>query len=183
MPLKPGGSHSTWMGAPEKAQEPFSNVTSTPIRTMTRSAHCLPKGRSQAGGSKTTWTRAPALDRGLKALEKGDLAVAERELSSHLKSNPNDGDALGGLGVLRQRQERFDDAELPLSKAVQQKGGSAWRNALDDVRYWALLQRARDSLAREWVPLTRASNSNKRAVSSPGYRSAAGIGRPASATR
>lgn len=141
----------TWMGAPEKAQEPLFERYLNAYPNDDEIRALLAKGRSQAGGSKTTWTRAPALDRGLKALEKGDLAVAERELSSHLKSNPNDGDALGSLGVLRQRQERFDDAELLLSKAVQQKGGSAWRNALDDVRYWALLQRARDSLARERV--------------------------------
>ncbi|MGK4386658.1 cellulose synthase subunit BcsC-related outer membrane protein [Ectopseudomonas oleovorans] len=141
----------TWMGAPEKAQAPLFERYLKAYPNDDEIGALQAKGRSQAGGSKTTWTRAPALDRGLKALEKGDLAVAERELSSHLKSNPNDGDALGGLGVLRQRQERFDDAELLLSKAVQQKGGSAWRNALDDVRYWALLQRARDSLARERV--------------------------------
>lgn len=145
----------TWMGAPEKAQEPLFERYLNAYPNDDEIRALVAKGRRQAGGSKTTWARAPALDRGLKALEKGDLVVAERELSSHLKSNPNDGDALGGLGVLRQRQERFDDAELLLSKAVQQKGGSAWRNALDDVRYWALLQRARDSLARERVANAR----------------------------
>ncbi len=138
----------TWMGAPEKAQAPLFERYLNAYPNDDEIRALLAKGRSQASGNKASWTRAPALDRGLKALEKGDLAVAERELSSHLKSNPNDADALGGLGVLRQRQERLDDAEVLLSRAVQQKGGSAWRSALDDVRYWALLQRSRESLAR-----------------------------------
>jgi len=138
----------TWMGAPEKAQAPLFERYLKAYPNDDEIRALLAKGRSQGDGNKVTWTRAPSLDRGLKALEKGDLAVAERELSSHLKSNPNDADALGGLGVLRQRQERLDDAEVLLSRAVQQKGGSAWRSALDDVRYWALLQRARESLAR-----------------------------------
>ncbi len=140
----------TWMGPPQKAQQPLfeeflrSHPDDEEIRAL------LVKGRSQpstAGG--TVWRRDPVLDRGLKALEKGDLVVAERDLTDYLKKHPKDADALGGMGILRQRQERFEDAEVLLTQAVKQGGGRSWQGALDDVRYWSLLQRARDSLARD----------------------------------
>lgn len=143
----------TWIGPPNKAQQPLFEqfLRSHPDDEEIRAQ--LNKGRSQAasGGGAVSWTRAPALDRGFKALEKGEFETAEREFSSHLKSNPNDADALGGLGVVRQRQERLEDAEVLLTKASQQPNGRSWRAALDDVRYWALLQRARESVARERV--------------------------------
>ncbi|MBC9249906.1 hypothetical protein A9179_06415 [Pseudomonas alcaligenes] len=140
----------TWMGPPQKAQQPLFEefLRSHPDDEEIRAQ--LEKGRSQpstAGGSQ--WRRDPVLDRGLKALEKGDLAVAERDLTDYLKSHPKDADALGGLGILRQRQERFEDAEVLLTSAVKQGGGRSWQSALDDVRYWSLLQRARDNLAGE----------------------------------
>ncbi|MGL4318327.1 MAG: cellulose synthase subunit BcsC-related outer membrane protein [Pseudomonas sp.] len=141
----------TWMGPPRKAQQPLfeqflrSHPDDEEIRAL------LAKGRSQpaSSGGASVWRRDPVLDRGLKALDKGDLAVAERDLTDYLKSHPNNADALGGLGILRQRQERFEDAEVLLTKAVKQGGGRSWQGALDDVRYWSLLQRARDNLARD----------------------------------
>lgn len=140
----------TWIGPPRKAQQPLfeqflrSHPDDEEIRAL------LVKGRSQpASGGASAWSRDPVLDRGLKALEKGDLAVAERDLTDYLKKHPNDADALGGLGILRQRQERFEDAEVLLTKAVKQGGGRSWQSALDDVRYWSLLQRARENLARD----------------------------------
>lgn len=139
----------TWIGPPKPAQQPLfeqflkSHPDDEEIRAL------LVKGRSQPASGAAAWRRDPQLDRGLKALDKGEFQLAERELSAYLKNNPKDPDALGGLGILRQRQERYDDAELLLTRAVNNGGGRAWRSALDDVRYWALLQRARDSLAKD----------------------------------
>lgn len=137
----------TWIGPPNKAQQPlFEQFLKThpddeEIRAL------LVKGRTQPASGAAAWRRDPQLDRGLKALEKGELQVAERELSAYLEKHPKDPDALGGLGILRQRQERFEDAELLLTRAVKGGGGRAWQSALDDVRYWSLLQRARDNIA------------------------------------
>lgn len=142
----------TWIGPPNKAQQPLFEqfLSSHPDDEEIRAL--LTRGRSQASsGGAAGWTRAPALERGFKALEKGELETAEREFAGHLKSNPNDADALGGLGLVRQRQERLDDAEVLLTRASQQPGGRSWRAALDDARYWALLQRARESLSRDRV--------------------------------
>ena len=142
----------TWMGPPSKAQAPLFEQFLKAYPDDEDIRALLAKGRSQAvGGAAVAWTRPAALERGFKALDKGDLPLAERELSAYLKANPNDADALGGMGVLRQRQNRLDDAEVLLTRAVQQKGGSNWRSVLDDVRYWALLQRARDSQARNRI--------------------------------
>ena len=142
----------TWMGPPKPAQQPLfeqflrTHPDDEEIRAL------LIKGRTQpsAGSGAVAWRRDPLLDSGLKALEQDNLAVAERDLTAYLKSHPNDADVLGGLGILRQRQERFEDAEVLLTKAVRQ-GGRSWQRALDDVRYWSLLQRARDNLARDKV--------------------------------
>lgn len=137
----------TWIGPPNKAQQPlFEQFLKThpddeEIRAL------LVKGRTQPASAAAAWRRDPQLDRGLKALEKGELQVAERELSAYLEKHPKDPDALGGLGILRQRQERFEDAELFLTRAVRAGGGRAWQSALDDVRYWSLLQRARDNMS------------------------------------
>ncbi|TBU95623.1 cellulose biosynthesis protein BcsC [Phytopseudomonas dryadis] len=142
----------TWMGAPNKAQAPLfeaflkDHPEDEEIRTL------LAKGRAQGG---TTWQRDPGLARGLKALEQGDRETAERELSARLKNSPNDADALGGLGVLRQQQNRLEDAEVLLTRATRQQGGAQWQSALDDVRYWSLLQRARASQAKGEPGLAR----------------------------
>jgi tetratricopeptide (TPR) repeat protein len=104
----------------------------------------LNKGQSQsttAGASG--WRQDPLVARGLQALEKGERAGAEQAFASRLKSKPDDADALGGLGVVRQQQNRFGEAEQLLNRAIA-NGGTRWKPALDNVRYWALLQQARD---------------------------------------
>lgn len=145
----------TWMGPPKPAQQALfeqflrSHPDDEEIRTL------LHKGRTQPSGDAVTWQRDPVLARGLKALEQGDLDVAERELTAYLKAHPNAADGLGSMGILRQRQERYDDAELLLTRAVRQGGGRAWQSALDDVRYWSLLQQARDSQDRNQIANAR----------------------------
>lgn len=141
----------SWMDPPSKSQFAYfeqylkSYPDDEEIRDM------LAKGRQQVASGGGSWRRDPQLGRGLQALERDDLEIAERELSGYLKRQPKDADALGGLGILRQRQERFEDAELLLAQAVEQGGGRSWQSALDDVRYWSLLQRARDNQARDRI--------------------------------
>lgn len=85
--------------------------------------------------------------RGLRSLGKGDLASAESAFQERLKSHPGDRDALGGMGVIRQQQNRLVEAEQLLSSAVG-KGGSQWKVALNSVRYWLLIERGRDLQAQ-----------------------------------
>jgi tetratricopeptide (TPR) repeat protein len=141
----------TWIGAPKKVHQPLfeqflkSHPDDEEIRAL------LAKGRAQGESGGSTWRRDPLLDSAFKALDKDDLVGAERDFEAYLKKRPQDVDGIGGLGILRQRQERFEDAEVLLTRAVKQGGGKAWQSALDDVRYWSLLQRARDNLAGDRV--------------------------------
>jgi tetratricopeptide (TPR) repeat protein len=146
----------TWMGAPNKAQAPLfetflkSHPDDTEIREL------LAKGRAKPeAAAAVAWQQDPGLARGLKALEAGDQATAEREIATRLKSHPNDADALGGMGVLRQQQNKLEDAEVLLTRATRQKGGKSWQSALNDVRYWSLLQRATDNRAKGDVKQAR----------------------------
>src|SRR5690606_34518256 len=57
---------------------------------------------------------------GFKALEEGDLEAAEANFRSVLQARPQDPDALGGMGVLRLRQEEFAQARSYLERASRQ---------------------------------------------------------------
>lgn len=134
----------TWMGPPNKsAQSLFEQFLKVhpedeEIRAL------LAKGRtlnSEAAG----WKRDPQLDKGFKALDRKNLVEAEHAFTAYLSRHPKDADALGGLGLVRQRQDRLEDAELLLTSAIR-NGGRSWQNALNDVRYWAALKQARASI-------------------------------------
>ena len=47
---------------------------------------------------------------GFQALDNGDLATASARFQAALKVRPNDADALGGLGLVRLRTNRFGEA-------------------------------------------------------------------------
>jgi tetratricopeptide (TPR) repeat protein len=81
-------------------------------------------------------------DAGFRALDRSDLAAAEADFSAVLRSRPTDVDALGGMGVLRMRQQNFGQAESLLARAVAQKGGARWKQALNSASTAALLARA-----------------------------------------
>lgn len=107
----------------------------------------------------------PNIARGFKALKDDDLAAAEQAFAARLREQPRDSDALGGLGVVRQRQGRFNDANELLSRAVHgSSGNSRWKTALDGNRYWGLLAQAEK--ARAGQDLTRARALLQQAISS-----------------
>lgn len=140
-----------WMGPPSAAQMPLFEefLKAHPDDQQIREQ--MGKGRQQiAAGQQKTVTAAqqnPLIARGLQALDKGDLAEAEKAFQERLATNPDDRDALGGLGVIRQQQNRLVDAEQLLYRAVG-KGGGQWKVAHDNVRYWLQIQQGRDLLAK-----------------------------------
>ena len=79
---------------------------------------------------------------GFAALDAGNLPAAESEFTTVLKSRPNDADALGGLGILRLRQENFGQAKELLERASRQGPPARWRSALNSATYWTLLEQA-----------------------------------------
>lgn len=82
---------------------------------------------------------------GFKALDDGDLEAAETAFNSVLQTRPNDSNALGGLGVLRLRQEEFATARDYLKRASQGGTAARWKQALDSATYWALLAQAQEA--------------------------------------
>jgi len=96
-------------------------------------------GQRQA---QSSYQQNPQLARGFKALESEDLGVAEQAFQSRLREAPQDADALGGLGLVRQRQKRLSDADALFRQAIKQGGGSRWQAALQSNRYWTLLDQA-----------------------------------------
>lgn len=133
-----------WTGAPTAAQVPLFEEFLKVHPDDQEIRDLLNKGKSQSStAGAPAWQQDPLVARGLQALEKGDQAGAEQAFAARLKNKPDDADALGGLGVVRQQQNRFGEAEQLLNRAIA-NGGTRWKPALDNVRYWALLQQARD---------------------------------------
>ena len=78
-------------------------------------------------------------------LKKGNTAAAERQFAADLKANPNDAQALAGLGLVRLRQQRFVEARDLLGRALkaapdQQKD---IQPAYDSASFWARVEDAK----------------------------------------
>jgi tetratricopeptide (TPR) repeat protein len=86
---------------------------------------------------------------GFAALEKGQLDAAGRDFEAALKVRPNDQDALGGLGVVRLRQERFAEAEPLLARASagSPQARARWSEALASARFYGGLRAGQAALA------------------------------------
>jgi tetratricopeptide (TPR) repeat protein len=143
----------TWIGPPNPAQLPLfeAYLKTHPDDVEIRAQ--MNKGKQQVATTASKEWQPPAeVARGLKALKEGDQATAEQAFQARLKTQPDDADALGGLGVIRQQQHRLAEAEKLLSQATRQNDGSHWQVALNDVRYWSALQQARDAQAKGQAP-------------------------------
>lgn len=128
----------SWLGSPRPAEIPLfeaylkANPDDEEIRTQMNSR----------GAAAVTAQQSPYLVRGFKALQDDQLAVAEQAFLARLKEQAQDADALGGLGLVRQRQGRFNDANELLTRAVGRGGNPRWQAALQSNRYWDLLGQA-----------------------------------------
>ena len=101
--------------------------------------------QARAAPAATTDPLRQLANEGFKALDDGDLEAAEASFYSVLQARPNDSDALGGMGVLRLRQEEFGKARDYLERASRSGAAARWKQALDSATYWALLARAQDA--------------------------------------
>jgi len=94
---------------------------------------------------------------GFKALDRGDLRQAESLFRTTLGTRSGDADALGGMGIIRLRQERFADAEQLLKQAIDRSSASGkarWADAYNSARFFAGMEQA--TAAREEGDLRRA---------------------------
>lgn len=87
---------------------------------------------------------------GFERLEAGSLRDATRQFDTALATNPNDADALGGLGVVRLREGRNAEARSLLERAVAADPARAaqWQPALDGAAYGLELAEARAAIRR-----------------------------------
>ncbi|SBV38075.1 Cellulose synthase operon protein C [uncultured Stenotrophomonas sp.] len=93
------------------------------------------------------------LGEGFRALQAGTFDVAEARFAQVLRSQPKNTEAMGGLGSVRLRQERFGEAVELLRPAAAVNG--KWRDAANAARYWLALQEARRQPGQEALAQVR----------------------------
>jgi tetratricopeptide (TPR) repeat protein len=71
-------------------------------------------------------------------LDAGQVQEAEEAFQAILAKAPRDDGALGGLGIIRLRQERYGEARQLLESATAAAPGNAarWKQALGSARFW-----------------------------------------------
>jgi tetratricopeptide (TPR) repeat protein len=97
---------------------------------------------AQGGGAQG---QAAAPSQGYVDLQHGKTAAAEKEFASDLKSNPGDAQALGGMGLVKLRQERFAEARDLLGKAMKADPSNEkqWAQAYESASFWGTVQQAK----------------------------------------
>lgn len=101
-----------------------------------------PRSNRSASGVSTADRAGRLRVAGYAALERGELSTAAGQFEQALAINGRDADALGGLGIVRLRQDRFRDARDLLQRASQSGGASRWAEALASARFFAGLEEA-----------------------------------------
>ncbi|OLL28955.1 cellulose synthase [Burkholderia sp. SRS-W-2-2016] len=92
--------------------------------------------RSRAQENAAVDARGRVVAEGFAALDRNDAVTARARFSSVLASNPNDPDALGGMGIAALKQERFAEARNYLERASRSGSPARWKTALDSATYW-----------------------------------------------
>lgn len=87
---------------------------------------------------------------GFQELEAGRIEAAERRFQAALEGSPGDAEALAGLGLVRLRQGRHNEARDLLERAIRADPNNAerWQEARDGAAYAAALAEARDVARR-----------------------------------
>lgn len=81
------------------------------------------------------------------AFEAGRYDEAQALFEAALAGQPRDGEAAGGLGLVRMRQGRHAEAAELFARAgsLDAKGRAKWEELGRGARYWLLLQQAREA--------------------------------------
>ncbi|SAH81464.1 cellulose synthase protein C [Bordetella ansorpii] len=146
----------SWLGAPRPEDKPLfeaylaTHPDDADIRAQMQQARPAAPAQLARGASDSVpvaMALDPVLARGYAALRRGDMVDAEREFTAKLQTSPNNADALGGLGVVRMRQNNLLEAERLLTRAVSRPGGASWGKSLNSARYWNLYNQGTAALA------------------------------------
>lgn len=127
---------------PRPAPKPVPNQRPAPPAQVT----AAPKARPSQD-TAPAWTvrdrAGEARAAGFRALEAGELDVASARFRLALTANPDDADALGGMGIVRLRKSEFTQARELLGKASRVGSAGKWAQALESARFYADLGAAR----------------------------------------
>ena len=90
-----------------------------------------------------------AEQQGLRALDRGDLAGAEPLLARAARARPSDADAVGGLGVVRLREGRDDEARALFERAagLAPENRAKWTGLARTARVWGTIAQGREAAA------------------------------------
>lgn len=136
--------------APKPLPKPAFGQQVAPVAKapVARAAAPAPKRQAEVRRVKPTPASTAGTIRvaGFSALDAGDIDTAANRFERALSTNRNDGDALGGLGIVRLRQSRFSEARDLLERASRQPGAARWAEALTTSRFFAGVEDARRAL-------------------------------------
>ncbi|CAN0620016.1 cellulose synthase operon protein C [Burkholderia multivorans] len=90
-----------------------------------------------------------AQQRGLQALARGDLAAAAPLMEQAARGRASDADAVGGLGLVRLREGRHDEARTLFARAaaLAPDQRSKWDSLSRTAQFWGTLARGRAAAA------------------------------------
>lgn len=94
------------------------------------------------GGQRKLDPMSMRMADGFAALQNNKVDEAEAAFSAARKIKPASGGPIGGLGLVRLKQQRFAESRALLQQAVAIDGPDQWKQALDSAAYWDLVQQA-----------------------------------------
>ena len=134
-PAHPAGQALATKAAPKRAAEPARSARAErPAAKAPANSAARQRAADTAGKQRMA---------GFDALDDNNLDAAATRFQRALATNRNDGDALGGLGIVRLRQSRFAEARDLLEQASRQPNPARWAQALGTARFYAGMEEAR----------------------------------------
>lgn len=86
-----------------------------------------------------------ARQRGLAQLERGQLKDADIALQKAYQKRRNDAEVVGGLGLVRLREGRHDEARELFTRANQLDPSNKWRGLIATATFWGTVAKAREA--------------------------------------
>ncbi len=106
---------------------------------LSRKQASLKEAGANAAAAQASEAAGAELARAFRSLDAGELDRAENGFERILARDPGNADARAGLGLIRLRQQRFNDATGLLDDAVRRKPAlaSRYREAQRTARFWS----------------------------------------------
>ena len=142
----------TWLGGSPNAKSAMQQyLAQFPQDTDVQQLLADLKNQPAGGGTE-------AQSKAYTDLKNGNIAAAERQFSSDLRANPNDGQALAGMGLVRLRQQRFAEARDLLARAIKAEPDqrTALGPAYNSAVFWSRVDEAKRAAAAKNYASARA---------------------------